>query len=170
MGSSSHPACPGSLCQAWGSVAGRSCWFHAGARKAFLQQAEEHRVRAEPEEGTTCAPRALLLSLGGSAPRLPRGPPAQPPCSAQGACKRLSALCGHVGDKRSPPSVPGPPPLFLKWRSAEQPSWLCSGLPRSQADPIVAPSRLCKACRSPWGSSAPALFSEVVPHLPLELP
>lgn len=51
MGSASHPACPapGSLHQAWGGTAGRSCWFHAGARKAFLQKDLECLVLAGPE-------------------------------------------------------------------------------------------------------------------------
>lgn len=39
----------GSLHQAWGGTAGRSCWFHAGARKAFLQKALECLVLADPE-------------------------------------------------------------------------------------------------------------------------
>lgn len=56
MGWAFHPACPGSLRRAWGSVAGRSCWFHAGARKAFLQQAEERLVRADLEEGARVPP------------------------------------------------------------------------------------------------------------------
>lgn len=45
MGSASHPA----VHQAWGGTARRSCWFHAGARKAFLQKALECLVLADPE-------------------------------------------------------------------------------------------------------------------------
>lgn len=108
-----------------------------------------------------CAPRTLLLSLGGSTPRLPQH---QLPCSGQGTCKRQSALCRHMGDKRSPPSVPGWfPPLFLNGGPGGQPSQLCSSLPRSWTDLTAAASRLRKPCRGPRGSSPPALLTEVVP-------
>lgn len=100
MGSAPHPACPaaGSLHQARGGTAGRSCWFHAGARKAFLQKAFEWLVLADPEgceltwrkvhPASTPEPGALCLDPRGSSLAVVS-------CSVQGTHTRHSALvCG----------------------------------------------------------------------------